>query len=370
MKKLLKILLVLVLLPHVSLAQTTGQFVPFLRWTNATGTSATTTSFFATTASSTSLFSTSSNLGVVTSGLINSQTISSAANFTGSLTATGKVRSTSSSSTGGLQVSPTGANAIIEALTDDSNHQPFLSLRSTGTTATQHIIGMDSNAGGALISGGTQRALILETTGPYDIILGYNSAVHTIFSTSGGVTFTGALSGITTLNASGLGTFGNLLANASSTFQNLTFVNATSTSATTTNLYTSGQTILAATSGNVGIGTTTPRATLHIYGSMATREVQSGAGNVDISAATTTYNIIGVNNTASARTITLPLCNSTTEGIQYTIKDESGAAGTNNITIQRKASDTIDGATSYVVATNYQSVDVYCSLTSGSWFLK
>ncbi len=54
--------------------------------------------------------------------------------------------------------------------------------------------------------------------------------------------------------------------NATSTITNLTMVNATSTNATTTALYSSGQSILAATSGNVGIGTTNPGKKLDIAG--------------------------------------------------------------------------------------------------------
>ena len=65
--------------------------------------------------------------------------------------------------------------------------------------------------------------------------------------------------------------FAGLLVNgATSTITNLSMVNSTTTAATSTNLYTSGQTILAATGGNVGIGTTTPNYKLQIAGSSAT----------------------------------------------------------------------------------------------------
>ncbi len=58
---------------------------------------------------------------------------------------------------------------------------------------------------------------------------------------------------------------GAMLVTGSSTLQNFTFQNATGTSATTTNLYTSGQTILAGSSGNVGIGTTNPDSQVMVY---------------------------------------------------------------------------------------------------------
>lgn len=64
MKKLL--LTIFLCLPLVTSAQ---QFIPFLKWNNATGTSATTTSFFSTIASSTNLFSTVAAFGTMSGTL-------------------------------------------------------------------------------------------------------------------------------------------------------------------------------------------------------------------------------------------------------------------------------------------------------------
>lgn len=70
---------------------------------------------------------------------------------------------------------------------------------------------------------------------------------------------------------------------------------------------------------------------------------------------------IGVTNTAAARTITLPNTGSTTLapfiGQVFIIKDESGAAGTNNITVTPNGGN-IDGAASYVINTNYGRVEI------------
>ena len=52
--------------------------------------------------------------------------------------------------------------------------------------------------------------------------------------------------------------------------------------------------------------------------------------------------VVAVTSTAAARTITLPLANSVAANYQLTIKDESNAAGTNNITIALNGSDTTD----------------------------
>jgi hypothetical protein len=74
---------------------------------------------------------------------------------------------------------------------------------------------------------------------------------------------------------------------------------------------------------------------------------------------------VGVTDTSSARTITLP--QKMVDGSIIVVKDESGAAGTNNITVSRGGTDTIDGATSTAISSNYGAVTVI-SNGSGAWF--
>lgn len=76
---------------------------------------------------------------------------------------------------------------------------------------------------------------------------------------------------------------------------------------------------------------------------------------------------IGVTSTSSARTITLPAANTFPPGQLLIVKDESGAAATNNITVARAGSDTIDGATSAVISANYGVTSLY-SDGSSKWF--
>lgn len=69
---------------------------------------------------------------------------------------------------------------------------------------------------------------------------------------------------------------------------------------------------------------------------------------------------IGVTNTSAARTITLPnptnsLLNPFPRNKSYIIKDQSGGAATNNITIATVAG-TIDGAATATINTNYESI--------------
>jgi hypothetical protein len=79
----------------------------------------------------------------------------------------------------------------------------------------------------------------------------------------------------------------------------------------------------------------------------------------------TTDYIIAVTSTASARTITLPTAVNAT-GRKYVIKDESGGAATNNITINTTSSQTIDGASTKTISSNYGSATVYSD--GSNWF--
>jgi hypothetical protein len=67
---------------------------------------------------------------------------------------------------------------------------------------------------------------------------------------------------------------------------------------------------------------------------------------------------IGITSTASARTVTLPSTN-IIKNQSFIIKDESGAAGTNNISVTVNGGvKTIDGVTTYAITNNYGSIQV------------
>ena len=74
--------------------------------------------------------------------------------------------------------------------------------------------------------------------------------------------------------------------------------------------------------------------------------------------------LIGVNR-AGTVTITLPTAQ-LRAGRTYTIKDESGAAATNNITVATEGSETIDGAATDVISDNYGAKTYYSDGTR--WF--
>ena len=115
--------------------------------------------------------------------------------------------------------------------------------------------------------------------------------------------------------------------------------------------------------GNVGIGTTAPNSRLQINGSFAVYRTST-----DVSASSAGQTIIGVTDTASARTITLASADCVAGRIVI-IKDESGSAGTNNITVATEGAQAIDGITddtSVKITANYGVLRLYSNGTN--WF--
>jgi hypothetical protein len=77
----------------------------------------------------------------------------------------------------------------------------------------------------------------------------------------------------------------------------------------------------------------------------------------------TTDQYLGVNTSSLAITIELP--NAPATGRTYTIKDSTGNAATNNITVTTLGGAvTIDGATTFVMNTAFEAIDVIFNGTS------
>ena len=77
--------------------------------------------------------------------------------------------------------------------------------------------------------------------------------------------------------------------------------------------------------------------------------------------ATAADHFIGVNTTGGSVTITLPAPNSVGEGKIYIIKDEGGAAATNNIIINTADSAKIDSVAAVSLVSNYGAINIYCN---------
>jgi len=93
--------------------------------------------------------------------------------------------------------------------------------------------------------------------------------------------------------------------------------------------------------------------------------INAGSKGVAVSASSTGETLIGVTDTSAARTITLDQ-DDEVDGRVVIIKDESGAAATNNITVDTEGSSTIDGAASVAITANYGVLRVY--FRNGNWF--
>ena len=119
-------------------------------------------------------------------------------------------------------------------------------------------------------------------------------------------------------------------------------------------------------------GTVVDCAGIFTFGNTTGRSIQQGCQSYKRTASATDYTakvsdfIIAITNTGAARTVNLPPVASAGVGTVYIVKDESGGAGTNNITIDGDGSETIDGATTKVINTNYGAVRLYC--TGSAWF--
>jgi collagen type VII alpha len=103
--------------------------------------------------------------------------------------------------------------------------------------------------------------------------------------------------------------------------------------------------------GNVGIGSSSPNSTLQVAGSFATN-LAAQTANYTLTA---TDSIITASASSGAATMTLPTAVGTA-GREYTIKKTDSS--TNAVTVATTSSQTIDGASTYSLSTQYQSVSI------------
>jgi len=171
-------------------------------------------------------------------------------------------------------------------------------------------------------------------------------------SNASGVTFTvsgsSQLAGVTATTIS-----------ASSTLQavgNATFGGNVAVSGTVT--FAGGGTI-----NNTTIGATTPSTVAMTAGFVAF----SGSITDTTYAVTSADYILGVDTTSNAVEVDLEAAGTAGAGRMLIIKDISGSAGTNNITVDPNGSELIDGQSSLVIAANSGSVMLFCD--SHNWYI-
>jgi len=262
-----------------------------------------------------------------------------------------------SASTGSVTITNTGVTAFNGATgsilgVNSVNAGTNVAVSATTGSVTVSV----PNIGVTAVNGSTGSVLVVSSvtagtginlsasTGSVTIT---NIGVQTITGTANQVIVNANTGSVTLTTPQNIGT------NSSPTFLGLTTTGTVS--------LTGGQvTIGAGTAGtidNMVIGATTA-TTARVTGLTVG---YASVTSTPFTATNSTY-IIGVNHTG-ATAITLP---TNTAGRSITIKDESGAASTNPITIT-PPSGTIDGQASLTLAINYGAYSLYCS--GSNWFI-
>ena len=121
---------------------------------------------------------------------------------------------------------------------------------------------------------------------------------------------------------------------------------------------------------SVGVGSASPSSTplipdkhtFEVRGTLGLELTETAASSTDSG----NQVIIGVTDTSAARAIVLQTA-ATVDGRTYWIKDQSGGAGTNNITISTQGSETIDGDATLVIASPFGGVILYAN--ASNWFV-
>jgi len=114
-------------------------------------------------------------------------------------------------------------------------------------------------------------------------------------------------------------------------------------------------------------GTAVVNGQLDFNSSLVVNAIHAQTGTANVITATTSNYYIGVDSTLAAKTVNLPAASSCGSGFTLKIKDESGTAATNNVTIDADASETIDGLLTAVLAANYGALELVCN--GSNWFI-
>lgn len=247
--------------------------------------------------------------------------------------------------------------------------------RILGSWAT-NIYTLYSEKGGT----GTQRAFRIGASNGYIELATNGSGTYTFggaaltrFFTQSAATFQFANS-ITTQTTAGYEFTGLGSLSATSGTQTWFKINPTLNQASgtaATDILRIEPTLTAVGSGGVDLISAAPGGTEVFRVTSAGTVVSSGGRNVSTtSTSSTNYTVAAADHvvlltSTSARTVNLPAAAASSGRVLH-IKDQAGNAGTNNVTIDGNAAETIDGAATNVISTNYGSRHLVCDGTA--WY--
>lgn len=218
----------------------------------------------------------------------------------------------------------TSVNTIVGKGTIDSYLQLNIQNNSTGTSSSSDVVATANNGN--------------ETSNYID--MGINGGNY-----SGGV--------MGAANDGYLYTMGNnFLIGTANTSKSIVFMTGGTSQATNERMRIDG-------SGNVGIGTNAPTSTLQVTGSLSL-SIVTKTGNYTVTASDHTI----ICSSGSTQTITLPAA-STCTGRIYVIKKIS--ATLISVIVDANASETIDGATTKTMMTQYDSMTIQSNGTA--WYM-
>ena len=248
----------------------------------------------------------------------------------GTLTVTGTTTASTVAGNFGIGTTSPYAKLSVQAGSGDTNQTLFVIASSTSSATTTHFV--ITNTGFVGI-GTTSPGTTLAVAGA-----GLFNSTLTAFSTITAPSFTAT-------STTAVSSFQQLLANASTTLQNFTFLNATGTQATTTSFFstTASSTNLYATSLAVGgatLGNTTIGGTLSVSG------LSSLSGGASTTLASI-FNTLYIGNTATSTLQGSTTGTSTLQGFLNVAGTNSTSTFSGNLAVNNQAT-----TTSLVVSNN------------------
>ena len=251
--------------------------------------------------------------------------------------------------------------AQVDSATDATTQRLFTLQNKVGSVSTLEVFQRINNLGATVPTGllidGTAITTAIDATDA-DIVTALSAGANDLSGTNWSIT-----------GSTGLGTFGNLLSNGSSTFQNFTASNSTSTNATSTNLFatTASSTNLFTTIGNaLALGDSQGKLTPYTGSTCTNQFVRSlsalGAatcatvGSADVSLANltatdSTLTFSGTYNGSTARTIGINLGNANTWSALQTFGAANSILASGSTTLQNFTG--INATTTSATTTNF-----------------